>query len=185
MCFISCLQFLTGRKAAFYRCRSDGELVGAVASFSGNNALPEGWLLCNGAAVSRETYAALFNIIGTTYGSGNDSTTFNLPNLADKFIQGNATAGTVKAAGLPNITGMGWNLMGKNATDWSGVFYVDGMGTYGLQSGTAIGGGNLHFNASRSSSVYGKSSTVQPPALTMKPFIYTGKTTLNKWLRTA
>ena len=57
-----------------------------VAAFAGNNALPEGWLLCNGAAISRETYAALFNVIGTTYGSGNGSTTFNLPNLVDKFV---------------------------------------------------------------------------------------------------
>ena len=146
--------------------------------------MPEGWLLCDGAAVSRETYAALFNIIGTTYGSGNGSTTFNLPNLADKFIQGNATAGTVKAAGLPNITGMGWNMMGKNASDWSGVFYTDGMGTYGTQTGTAIGGGNLHFDASRSSSIYGSSTTVQPPALTMKFAIYSGVVSKKLWLRT-
>ena len=78
--------------------------VGTVIAFAGSSS-PAGWLLCNGSAVSRETYADLFAVIGTTYGSGDGSTTFNLPNLTNKFIQGNATSGTVKAAGLPNITG--------------------------------------------------------------------------------
>jgi len=52
---------------------------------------PTGWLLCNGAAVSRSTYATLFAVIGTTYGVGNGSTTFNVPNTVDKFIRGSAT----------------------------------------------------------------------------------------------
>ncbi len=50
--------------------------------------LPAGWLLCNGAAVSRTTYAALFGIIGTTYGVGDGSTTFNLPDLRGQFLRG-------------------------------------------------------------------------------------------------
>ena len=50
--------------------------------------LPAGWLLCNGAAVSRTTYAALFSILGTTYGVGDGSTTFNLPDLRGQFLRG-------------------------------------------------------------------------------------------------
>jgi len=50
--------------------------------------VPAGYLECNGAAVSRSTYSALFSVIGTTYGSGNGSSTFNLPDLRGEFIRG-------------------------------------------------------------------------------------------------
>jgi hypothetical protein len=52
--------------------------------------VPAGWLACNGAAVSRTEYAELFAIIGTTFGSGNGSTTFTLPMVALKIAPGNA-----------------------------------------------------------------------------------------------
>lgn len=54
--------------------------AGSITAFGGS-AAPSGWLMCNGSAVSRTTYADLFSAIGTTYGVGNGSTTFNLPNL--------------------------------------------------------------------------------------------------------
>jgi microcystin-dependent protein len=60
---------------------------GTVFSFAGSSA-PTGWLLCNGAAVSRTTYAGLFAVIGTTFGSGDGSTTFNVPNTSGIFISG-------------------------------------------------------------------------------------------------
>ena len=50
--------------------------------------VPSGYLECNGAAVSRTTYAALFAVIGTQYGSGNGSSTFNIPDLRGEFIRG-------------------------------------------------------------------------------------------------
>ena len=53
---------------------------------------PTGWLLCDGSAVSRTTYADLFAIIGTTFGVGNGSTTFNLPDLRDRFVVGAGTS---------------------------------------------------------------------------------------------
>ncbi|MEI3508251.1 MAG: phage tail protein [Bacilli bacterium] len=53
---------------------------GTIDAYSGNTA-PDGYLLCNGQAVSRTTYANLYKIIGTTYGAGDGSTTFNIPNL--------------------------------------------------------------------------------------------------------
>lgn len=58
------------------------------------NTAPTGYLLCQGQAVSRTTYAALFAIIGTTYGVGDGSTTFNLPNLQQRFPLGKAVSGT-------------------------------------------------------------------------------------------
>ncbi len=60
---------------------------GQIAFFAGRNA-PAGWLKANGAAVSRTAYAALFAAIGTTYGAGNGSTTFKLPDLRGEFVRG-------------------------------------------------------------------------------------------------
>lgn len=59
---------------------------GTVAFFAASTA-PAGWLKCNGAAVSRATYAALFNAIGTTYGAGDGATTFNVPDDRGEFIR--------------------------------------------------------------------------------------------------
>ena len=61
--------------------------VGAIMPF-GSDTIPDNWLLCNGQAVSRTTYQELFNTIGTTYGTGDGFTTFNLPNLQGKIPVG-------------------------------------------------------------------------------------------------
>lgn len=61
--------------------------TGIVAPFARNTA-PTGWLECDGAAVSRSTYSALFTAISTTWGSGDGSTTFNVPDLRGEFIRG-------------------------------------------------------------------------------------------------
>lgn len=66
---------------------SESAPVGKVSAYAGSSA-PSGWLLCDGSAVSRTTYAALFAIIGTVFGSGNGSTTFNLPNSKGRAIVG-------------------------------------------------------------------------------------------------
>jgi len=61
--------------------------VGSIMSYAGATA-PTGWLLCSGQAVSRATYADLYSAISTTYGIGNGSTTFNLPDLGNRFVVG-------------------------------------------------------------------------------------------------
>lgn len=61
--------------------------VGSIMQYAGSSA-PSGWLLADGSAVSRTTYASLFTAIGTAYGSGDGSTTFNLPNLKGKVPVG-------------------------------------------------------------------------------------------------
>ncbi len=63
--------------------------VGAVFSFAGST-VPEGYLLCNGAQISRSTYSALFSAIGTAHGNGDGSTTFNLPDYRGRFLRGRA-----------------------------------------------------------------------------------------------
>jgi microcystin-dependent protein len=60
---------------------------------------PSGYLLCTGTAVSRSTYAALFAVIGTTFGVGDGSTTFNLPNYSDRMPIGAGTIGALAATG--------------------------------------------------------------------------------------
>jgi len=67
--------------------------AGVVDMFAGSTA-PSGYLLCDGSAVSRSTYSKLFTAIGTTYGSGDGSTTFNLPNLKGKVAVGLNSADT-------------------------------------------------------------------------------------------
>lgn len=64
---------------------------------------PTGWLLCYGQAVSRATYAALFDVIGTTYGAGNGSTTFNLPDMRGRVPAGKDNMGGVAANRLTTI----------------------------------------------------------------------------------
>ena len=54
----------------------------------GASVAPSGWLECDGSAISRTTYSSLFAIIGTTFGEGNGSTTFNLPDLRGEFVRG-------------------------------------------------------------------------------------------------
>lgn len=75
-----------------------GSPVGSVIAFAGSSA-PSGWLLCDGSAVSRSTYAALFAIVGTTYGAGDGSTTFALPDL-----RGRTAIGAGQGSGLTNRT---------------------------------------------------------------------------------
>lgn len=68
--------------------REDTTPTGIISPFGGATA-PSGWLLCDGSAVSRITYASLFTVLGTTYGVGDGSTTFNLPDFTNKFARGN------------------------------------------------------------------------------------------------
>lgn len=127
--------------------------------------VPEGYMHCNGAAVSRTTYADLFSKIGTTYGAGDGSSTFNLPNTVARFLEGGVDAGTYYGAGLPNITGnistfrsyISGAFVGGNSTNrYDG--WNDNEDEYAVSTS---------FDASRSSAIYGASTTVQPPAMTV------------------
>lgn len=146
--------------------------TGCVQAFAGATT-PQGWLLCDGSAVSRTDYADLYAVIGDTYGAGDGSTTFNLPNLVDKFVEGSATAGTVKNAGLPNITGSipDLKIRTSNQQTYSGALKKDALGNIASTDSTSPSVGTITFNASWSNSIYGNSTTVQPPALTMRYII--------------
>ena len=78
--------------------------VGMVAPFAGASS-PNGWLICDGTAVSRSTYASLFSAIGTTYGVGDNTTTFNLPDLRGRTPIGVGTGTGLTARALAATVG--------------------------------------------------------------------------------
>ena len=152
------------------RLDSNGAITGKIEWFAFNTA-PDGYLVCNGAKISRETYADLFAVIGTTFGSGDGSTTFALPNLINKFAQGSTTVGTVKSAGLPNITGSFKENYGWGYTT-TGAFKTTSTTSSSIDAHPGgVVNNDVNFDASGSNSIYGNSTTVQPPALTLLPCI--------------
>lgn len=142
--------------------------TGSVIPFAGETP-PEGFLLCNGQEVSRVTYSRLFNVIKEKFGAGDGVTTFQVPNLVEKFIEGTeSSVGQTLNAGLPNITA---GFAAYTYQNGSPSGKMKGTITNTNQVGT--GGGSdrtfvqFSLDASRNSDVYGKSNTVQPPAVKM------------------
>ena len=137
----------------------------------------EGWLLCDGRAVSRTDYSDLFEAIGTQYGEGDGTTTFNVPNYKGRFLQmvnDGQNIGDNIEAGLPNITGKTsgdtqWSNYGIIGTN--GAITISGSGGWSTGQGMTYGGSILSFNASQSSKIYGNSDTVQPPSSLVNYFI--------------
>jgi len=80
-----------------------------------DSSVPTGFLECNGAAVSRSTYADLFAIIGTTYGSGDGSTTFDLPDLQDNVAVGKSGTKNLASTGGANTVTSTGNVGGSTA----------------------------------------------------------------------
>lgn len=113
----------------------------------GTNTAPANWMICDGTAISRSTYASLFQVIGTTYGSGDGSTTFNLPDLRGRVPVGKnggsfgtlaATGGsesvTLTAAQIPGHTHSGTTASAGNHTHtYSGTTNTTGAHTHQLQ----------------------------------------------------
>jgi microcystin-dependent protein len=102
-----------------------------------SNTIPSDWKSCDGSAILRSTYAALYSIIGTTFGSGNGTTTFNLPNYTDRMPRG------VGAAALGGVGGSA-NAALVSHTHTATVTDPSHAHSYGLTNGatTLIGQGN-------------------------------------------
>jgi microcystin-dependent protein len=83
--------------------------TGTLTAFAGSTA-PSGWLVCDGAAISRATYSTLFGVIGTSYGAGDGSTTFNLPDLRGRVPVGLSATGPAEVNVLGNNDGLAANL---------------------------------------------------------------------------
>jgi microcystin-dependent protein len=83
---------------------SDTSLVGEVRIYAGASE-PTGWLFCYGQAISRSTYSSLFALIGTTYGAGDGSTTFNVPDIRGRVVAGQDDMGGTSANRLTGTSG--------------------------------------------------------------------------------
>ena len=124
---------------------------------------PEGTLVCNGGAVSRTAYAELFAVLGTKYGAGDGSTTFNLPDLRGRFIRG--TGGNAAALGVAQ----------GDATAPNGI-YLEMQRAISLQTGSIViptvnGGNNLYpFNANGDATKYEVVHTNERDNLNFNPF---------------
>ena len=137
-------------------------------SMYGGSAAPAGWLLCNGAAVSRTTYASLFSVVSTNFGTGDGSTTFNLPDLRGRvpvgFGQGtsltNRTMGATGGAETHTLSqsempshGHTVNDPGHTHTSSAGGNFVTGGS--GTGANVTTGGGSYVLSPNTSSSTTG------------------------------
>lgn len=127
----------------------------------GGSTVPDGYLLCDGSEISRTTYADLYTAIGTNYGAGNGTTSFNIPNFNDRYPIGSGvnTVGMLLAEGLPNITG--------GMACWSDVANLGVQGAFSVRNNTGQSNNGIdtapnrahweyYFNASASNSKYGR-----------------------------
>lgn len=135
--------------------------------------IPEDCLACDGYVLKIDDYQKLYSVIGKTFNTGNEAENeFRIPdyNITKRFLQPGTNVGVQIAAGLPNITG-GWNNVGvePGAISATGAFYNNPVSGTFFYHASGRGGnvGGFYLNASRSSSIYGKSSTVQPPSHTV------------------
>ena len=121
---------------------SDVAEVGKISIFARNSA-PSGYIKCNGAAISRTIYAALFAAIGTTFGAGDGSTTFNVPDLRGEFVRGWDDASGVDAGRSFGSWQDGQNLAhthtGTTSSDahthtWSGTTSTAGAHTHSISN---------------------------------------------------
>jgi microcystin-dependent protein len=135
----------------------------------GTGTAPTGWLLCTGTAVSRTTYAALFAVIGTTFGVGDGSTTFNLPNYTNRMPYGTtlaATGGSADAIVVSHThtaTTTATDSGHTHSSNANGAYNGGGagaaMGTSGNSPGYATTTGNANITASTTVASAGASGT--------------------------
>ena len=150
-----------------------GDIKASIKSSNHDN-----WFLCNGQAVSRTKYADLFALIGTNFGAGDGSTTFNLPDYRGKFLRGLGgdsanNVYTTQKEGLPNITGQSQPQDGYlyGAAPTTGAIRMENPKVGNTRSGDGGGAYYFTFDASRSNAIYGSSSHVTPVNQAINYFI--------------
>ena len=139
-------------------------------------AAPSGWLLCNGTAVSRTTYAALFAVIGTTFGVGDNSTTFNLPNYVERMPFGASLTTTASVTGcigavvVGSISGTTLTVSGVTRGTLAVGDTISGTGVTAGTTITAFGtgsGGAGTYSVSASQTVSSTSITATGTTMTV------------------
>lgn len=145
--------------------------AGFVYSFAGSKA-PAGFLLCDGAAYSRTAYSELFAVIGTTYGAGDGSTTFNVPNYTGRVLVGTGGDYTLGATGGEATHTLTASEMPRHAHSYGVQIYGNTPGS------TTLSGNTAAASMTKESSVAGGSqphNNMQPYAVA-NYIIATGKT---------
>ena len=128
-----------------------------TTTFEGKN-----YLLCDGNTYDIAKYPELYRVLGTNV----------LPNLIDRVLWGSMTGGTYLEAGLPNITGtFSAKAHAYKIGNVTGAFRALELGTGAPNTGTDEQPHYWEFNASYSNNIYGNSTTVQPPAMTVRYYI--------------
>ena len=155
--------------------------IGTVLPFAGTGTISSYFLLYNGDEIERAQYSKLFTVIGETYGKGDGVTTFKLPNLTGRFIEGYTDqVGLYKAAGLPNITGRitasgsrTYPFLADSATAEGAFELSNNASKAGIHTDSdyRYGFSWMDIDASKSNPIYGNSDTVQPNSITMKYII--------------
>lgn len=158
----------TNTKGGLFNTTGNGVLewgwplpTGAVLWYGAPTGTPTGFLECDGAAVSRTTYAALFTALSTTFGVGDGSTTFNLPNIARRTLVGNGGSASAVLSSTVGSTGgtethvLDVTEMPAHTHQFSNTFNNTGLGLLGTLAGgptvgtitsTSTGGGLAHNN---------------------------------------
>lgn len=140
--------------------RLDSQTPAGSIMFFTSGALPDGWLPANGAAVSRTIYAPLFKVIGTRFGAGDGSTTFNLPDLRGEFIRGwdggrgvdaNRAFGVVQTDAIRNIVGSvsGGSVFGLFDGASGAMRVAQGGNQMNITTGGSAYYNDFNFDASR------------------------------------
>ena len=125
--------------------------------------LDDGEIWLEGAEVSKDTYSALYEVYGDTYGTPDDDDNFLLPDFRDRAIWGGDSFGYL-SAGLPNIYGTFRCLGGgTGAFSSSGTYTTDIRGSSGYYIFYTMAFSGKNYN-----SIYGNSDTVQPPAIIVR-----------------
>lgn len=135
--------------------------IGVVVYYVGNT-IPEGYLLCNGAKLSRTEYPELFAVLGTKCGPV-DGAHFYIPNVHHRFLEGTAVISEIGKyidAGLPNIDGAILAFL-----KYSGAFNSRETDIYAAIDTNGHNLADVFFNARNANSIYGDSKTVQPNSI--------------------
>lgn len=140
--------------------------VGSISMYGGGS-VPDGWLACDGSAVSRSTYSNLFGVLGTTYGGGDGSTTFNVPNLQGRVPLGGGTLGSDSYSRGDTGGSATVSLTTAQMPTHSHTVTVDsdahshGSGNLGADSGShSHGAGNISADSTSHSHGFGNLSAV-------------------------
>lgn len=148
------IQIWAGKQEGINANERINELTNGISSLSvfdsgdivatGRSTARTGFLMCDGSAVSRTTYASLFTAIGTAYGAGDGTNTFNVPNFRGRFLLGKATSGTGSTLGSTggaiDHTHTGGTVSGSTASESSHTHSISASGTHTHGVGTLTSG---------------------------------------------